>query len=453
MTDPVTESDSDSACRSGQPPGLRRILPAVLLLAAVHAAPPTAALAQTAAEDSVRARQGGPEFRPIGMELDQLMSVVGLLDRQAVRDKNTPYSSFGVFPKMEVTTGYETNLFRDDSRQHDKIVVLAPQLAVRSDWSRHSLALTLGSSIGRHARHDAEDYEDVRAALAGRIDASDRVSLTGSTEVARQHQLRGELLDPGAGSGATTFVRSSLTLGANYTGDAFRALTELSVADFDYDNDAGADNSVLNRRLTTLKVRGSYEFLPGTALFVEPSVNDRSYEVTRTSGGRLQDSDGVQTLVGVTWDVSGVTFVEFGVGYMRQDYDDPGFRTISGPSFSAKLIWNPTDLLTLEAEGGRSISETQNQNASGALVTRLGLRADYALRDNLMLSLSGRYSFEEIEGTGTENDRYVLDVEARYLMSGNLYLSARGGYDRRLSTEAGSSFSNLRASLTLGAQI
>jgi len=446
MAGPRRASNGTSAA------GLRRTLAVALLLAAVQASP-CATHAQTAADETVRARQGGPEFQPIGMELDRLMSVVGLVDKQEVRDRSTAYSSFVVFPKMEVTTGYETNLFRNDSRKHDRIVVMAPQVAVRSDWSRHSLSLGLGSSVGRHASNPSEDYEDLRATLAGQLDASDRVSVTASTQVARQHQQRGELLDPGSVAGATTYLESSFVLGANYSGDAFRGLTQLSVTGTDYDSEAGVDNSRLNRRLTVLKVRGAYEFMPGTALFVEPSINDRSYEVKRTSNGRLQDSDGAQMLVGLTWDVSGVTFAEFGVGYLRQDYDDPAFSTISGPSFSARLIWNPTDLLTLEADGGRTISETQDQDASGALVTRVGMRADYALRDNVVLSLSGRYSFEEIEGTNTENDRYVLNVEARYLLNENFYLRALGGYDRTISTNAGSSFSNLRASLTLGAQI
>lgn len=428
---------------------LRSILGAFCCLAVLVS---STASAQTAEEDSVLKRSR-PDFEPIGMELDQLMWMAGLLDEGAARDRSTGLASFLVFPKLDVTTAYESNLFRDRSRQHDRILVVSPELALRSDWERHNLEIVVGADIGRHLRNDTEDYEDVRGAVTGRLDVSEPVSVTAGAHVARRHQTRGTVLLDGRTGAAITYRESGFRLLGEYTGDAFRGLAEFSVNGTTYDSSAGVDNSDLDRVLTRLRVRGSYELVPGTSFFVQPSVNDRAHDRKRDFNGRLQDSNGWEMLAGVTWDVSGVTFAEFGAGYLRQSFDDPAFETVSGPSVSGKLIWNPADLWTLTGEIRRTIQETKQAGFAGVLATHFAARVDFDMRDDTILSLKGAHTIEDYQGGNRTDNRFGVEFEARHFVNRYFFLRFIAGYDKLNSEQVGGGFNNARTALTLGARI
>lgn len=89
------------------------------------------AAAQTALEDTVRARFPEAEYRPIGVDL-------GLND------------SFLLFPKAVVAVTRTDNLFRDGTdRIADEIVTFAPSVDLKSDWDNHALDLSFRGEIAR----------------------------------------------------------------------------------------------------------------------------------------------------------------------------------------------------------------------------------------------------------------------------------------------------------------
>jgi hypothetical protein len=410
------------------------------------------AIAQTAEEDSVRGRSR-PEFVPLGLELDQLLSTAGLVEPARARDRNTAAASFVVFPRLDIETAYETNLFRDTTNQVDRILVASPRVELRSDWANHRLSFGMGANVGRHDRHRTEDYEDLFVNAGGVADASEMLQLHGRVEVARLHLQRGTLIDSGRTGAAVEFDQSQIAFGAVFAPDRFLFHPEFTVVSEDYLGSDGTDNDDLDRAVATIKARFAYQWLPGTALFIEPSYNDRNYDRKRDVGGFLQDSHGTQTLVGFTWDVSGVTFLELGVGYLRQRFDEPSFGTVEGPAVSGRLVWNPLDSLTIDARLGRAVEEKRGVNLSGVLVTSLRSRIDYELFYDLLLSLSFDYAKEEDRFTRLTDNRFNTTFEARYLVNANWFAALTAGYDRLNAEADDSSFSNARASLRVGAQL
>lgn len=426
---------------------IRPVLAALfLMLAALPAA------AQTAEQDSVRGRSR-PEFAPLGLELDQLFGSLGLMDRETVQNKSSALSSFVVYPKAEVSANYESNLFRDASKQSDRILVFSPGFAVRSDWVNHALAFTLDTDIGRHDRHPSEDYNDVRATLNGRFDAADNLKLDGLVQIGQEHQRRGTLLDNGRTSAALVYRQSVAGFGARYTDDRLLVHPEFKITGERYQSTTGQSNADLDRVVTELKTRVAYELLPGTAAFVEPSYNNRDYRLQRDFNGYLQNSHGYQMLVGVTWDVSGVTFLEFGTGYLRQEFDDPTFGTIQGPALSGRMVWNPLDSLTLDLRVARDVEERRQPVVAGVLVTSLRSRLDYEMLYNLILSLRFDYADEADQNTSRDDNRFNTGFEARYLVNQNWYAGLVAGYEKLNSSLADAGYSNVLLSLRLGAQL
>lgn len=410
------------------------------------------AFAQTAESDTVRNR-ARPEFAPLGLELDDLAGAVGVLDAKTVHDKSSPLSSFVVFPKLELAGNYESNLFRDNTHQFDKIAVISPGFALRSDWENHALEFAVNADIGRHDRHPTEDYDDVRAILNGRFDLADNVQLNGLAQVGQEHLKRGTLLDDGRTTSAIVYRQSIIGFGGQYTGDRFQVKPQVKVTGEDYLSAAGLSNDDLDRAIVEVKTRVAYEWLPGTALFVEPSFNNRTYRLSRDFNGLLQDSHGYQMLAGVTWDVSGVTFIEFGTGYLRQEFEEPTFGTIEGPALSGRLVWNPLDPITLELRLGRDVQERRGQNQSGVLVTSIKSRVDYEMFYNLILSLTFDYANEADKATPRDDNRFNAGVEARYLVNQNFFAGLLTSYEKLNSNEETFGFRNLVVSLRLGAQL
>ena len=410
------------------------------------------AAAQTAEQDSVRGRSR-PEFAPLGLEVDQLFGALGLMDRKTVEDKSSGLSSFTVYPKAEVAANYESNLFRDTSKESDRILVFSPGFAVRSDWENHSLAFTLDTDIGRHDRHASEDYDDVRAILDGRFDAADNLQLDGLAEIGQEHQKRGTLQDNGRTSAALVFRRSIAGFGARYTSDRLLVRPQFKITGEDYQSTTGQNNDDLDRVVAELSTRVAYEWQPGTAVFVEPSYNNRDYRLQRDFNGFLQNSHGYQMLVGVTWDVSGVTFLEFGTGYLRQEFDDPNLGTIQGPALSGRLVWNPLDSITLDLRLARDVQERRQPEVAGVLVTSVRSRIDYEMLYNLILSLRFDYAEEADQSTPRDDNRFNSGFEARYLVDQNWYAGLVASYEKLNSNLEDVGFSNVLLSLRLGAQL
>jgi hypothetical protein len=422
------------------------LLVGVLLLTVAPAA------AQTAEQDAVRNRDR-PEFAPLGLELDQLFGSLGLVDRKTVEDKSSALSSFTFYPKAEVAADYETNLFRDNTRQADRILVLSPGFAVRSDWGNHSLALAVDTDIGRHDRHPSEDYDDVRATLDGRFDAADNFQLNGLVQVGQEHLKRGTLLDNGRTTSAVIYRRSVAGFGARYTSDRILVRPQFKVTGEDYLVSDGQSNDDLDRVIAEVNTRIAYEWLPGTAVFVEPSYNNRDYRLARDFSGFLQNSHGYQMLVGVTWDVSGVTFLEFGTGYLRQEFDDPAFGTVQGPALSGRLVWNPLDSVTFELRVVRDVEERRQQSLAGVLVTSIRSRLDYEMLYNVILSLRLDYADEADQNAPRDDNRFNTGVEARYLVDQHWYAGLAASYEKLNSNVDDAGYSNVLLSLRVGAQL
>ena len=412
-------------------------------------------MAQTAKQDSVQARPR-PDFTPFGLELDAMLSTVGLIDRQTVERKSSPLSSFIVFPKFELSTSYVSNLFRvEDDPVSDVIVALEPSLEVASDWANHSLALSGKARIGRHVDNVTEDFEDYQVKLAGSLDLSEALKGQGRMGYARRHEPRSDRDDPGrsAAPEPILFTSSTVHLGANYKADAALARFGFDADRLDFDDSGDFDADDRDRIEYGLKARLGYEFVPGTAVFVETGTTLTRYDQERDANGLEQDSQGYRFLVGATWDVTGVVFAEFGAGLLTEEYEEPTYKTETSLNFSGKLIWNPTDLLTVTADLARSIESTRQADVSGVLRTRMSGTVDYGILDNLILTWTVALIEDEFKGSGRKDSLIDTAFKAKYLIDRHWFAGLTVNYENRDSSLAGEDFSNLLLSARIGTQL
>lgn len=431
----------------------RGTMKAAFLAGAVAFSIPGGAQGQTADEDSV-ARRARPDFDPIGIELDEMLGVIGLVSKETIRQKSSPLSSFVVLPTFGITGTYESNIFLSNANAvADKRVTYNPGIAIQSDWSSHSFALAGSANVARYDENTKENFEDFQVQASGSLDIRDNKSLKLVAGYAQRHQERNAEDDPGQAFDPIVYTARFVDGTAEYNADAvllrFRAQTETQ----DYRDAQGLDNSVKNLTIVNLTARAGYEFTPGTTIFVEPKADFRSFERKRDTAGLLQDNYAMGGLVGVTWDLTGVTFAEFGIGLSRRSYDEPTFKTATNLDFSGRLVWNVTDLLTLSSNLNRTTAESSTVGESGVLTTVFTNRLDYEFLDNIIVTAGAGLTDSDNQQTARRDRTYDFDAGVTYLVNENWSAKLSVKESRRSSSLATKDYDSLVAGLTLTAKL
>ncbi|MCE2509414.1 MAG: outer membrane beta-barrel protein [Alphaproteobacteria bacterium] len=393
--------------------------------------------APTAKEDSVGSR-ARPDYDPLGIESRDLLTSMGL-----AADPFT--GSFLIFPKADVGFVYDDNIYRiETDERSDKILRFSPGVRIQSDWDNHLLTLRAGANIGRYQDNGSEDYEDFNFGGSGVVDLTERTSVGGGISFAKSHTDRASPDDSGQGIPLTDTFQTTYRLNAAFKGErfSFRTDGEWTVLDFD---DAGPiNNDDQDRDEYRFSFRVGYEFLRGTTLFVQPSYKLVEYDQSLDDGGRQRSSDGYRLLSGLEWDISGVTFLKIGAGFLEQKFDDVLFGTVSGPAFTVDFVWNATDLMTFTLELDRTVEETTLVNASGILNTKWSFAVDYDPLENLIFTLGGSMKNEDYEGVTREEDTLRFHFIVKYLIHPEWVTEFRYQYEDRDSNEIGESYKDNR---------
>jgi hypothetical protein len=406
----------------------------------------------TAKDDAVRNRPH-PLPGPVGIELDEILGHIGLLSASTVENKSSPLSSFLVHPKAEAEVRHETNLYYEkDNPVADQTAVLRPELAIVSDWANHDFKFGAGGEIGIHRRASSEDYQDAFVGLDGRIDVTDELRAYAGARLERRHESRGRPDDPGRAVDPIVDYAQLYKLGGEYKPDRFLFRGDLSTTVLSYVDSAGFDGGERDRQDYNAALRLGYELLPGTTSFIEQRANLIDYRRDVDAFGFRQGAHGYETLAGATWHISGVTFAELAAGYLLEEYDEGRFQPVKGPTFSATITWNATDLMTLTANGARTIEETASAEASGIFVTSANVAADFELRYDLILTLAVRYRNEDTRGLDRKEDVVGAFLEASYRLDPNLYASFRFDHSQRFSAERLREYSAETVSTRIGVQ-
>jgi hypothetical protein len=422
-------------------------LRSTLVMAMLAPAFPAVVAAQTAEQDSVQKRSR-PDFDPIGIELDEFLGVVGLVSAKTIAQKSSPLSSFVVKPSFSVTGIYDSNIFLTENNVvGDKRVEYRPQVAIQSDWGRHSFGITGFGVLGRYAEYTDEDFDDYQVQADGRLDIHDNKKIVLLAGIAQRHEERDEEDDPGRGFKPTVSFNRFAKLTFEYLADVFLTRFKFDVEHQDFKNSAGINNDARDETIIETSLRLGYEFAPGTTVFIEPNGDFRNFDKERDTAGNLQDSWAAGSLFGMTFEVTGVTFLEFGVGFEYRSFDDPLFDSQFNIDLSLKHIWNVTDLVSLTTNLERTFEDSATPGVAGVTNYKLSTALDYEFLDDVILTGGLGLSFSENSQTSRE------DTNVNYLVNENWTAQLKLGYDTRSSTLVGESYDNYSASFGLALKI
>jgi hypothetical protein len=331
---------------------------------------------------------------------------------------------FLIYPSTSVSGSYNDNILAtNDDEQDDFIFTVSPQIAVRSNFPRHSLNFAVQSDVGRYVDHTDEDFWDFGAAMAGRLDITRNNRLTGSINAGREHEARDDPDDPGADVSREPVKYWVYGGTAGFEQDFnrfnFGLLGTFERNDYEEED---ANEDVRDANLYGARLRTGY--------FISPRINtflQGGYErEQRDASNRSQRDNNVYSAgVGTAIDFTGLLFGEAVVGWATQEFDDSQFQGSSGFTYGVNLTWNPTQLtsLRLDGVGGYEPSDVGASN----LTHQIGLRVDHELLRNVLIGGGVSYTRDDFQDSGGRVDnRYDVGPDITYLL--NRYLSVGAGY-------------------------
>lgn len=332
--------------------------------------------------------------------------------RKAHSEPEDPYAPLGVhagaftlFPAIELIGGYDTNPAHAPGGRGASLYSVAPELQMRSNWSRHELKADLRGSYTGYSPDATPTLS--RPNFNGKVNG--RVDVTRDTRIDLGTRLLVSTDNPGSpnlqpglaklpvfttfgGSGGVTHQFNRFELGIK--GDVERTVYQNSTLT-DGSTDSNADRQY-NQYTGTL--RGGYELMPGVKPYVEVSADSRVHDLATDFDRFQRDSTGLTGKVGSTFELARRLTGEIAVGYTRRNYVDPRFDTLNALIGNASLIWTANALTTVKLTASSAVGESAVPGVSGILYRDVGLQIDHALRRWLIATAKFGFGVDTYKG-------------------------------------------------------
>ncbi|WP_454758328.1 outer membrane beta-barrel protein [Caulobacter segnis] len=353
---------------------------------------------------------------------------------------------FTLYPRVTVDFEHNDNIYAvATAKTDDNIWRVKPELAVRSDWSRHALGFFAGGNVIRYSDKGTEDTEEYTLSANGRLDVARGSNITASGQYQRLTEPRTSIT-AGSPAGATPkpvqydLVTSSLAVTKEF--NRLRVTGRLDDRDFNY-KDQGSlifNQNTRDRNELSYGAKAEYAVSPDTALYVSATGNKKDYDTNLAAFDRT--SDGYVVGVGANFDVSELVRGDLQVGYMKQSYDRAAFKSIDGVNVLGRLEWFPTQLTTLGVNGSRTIEESVAPGSPGFVSSNIGASIDHELLRNVLLSASYTHGKDQYEQIARDDKRDNFSATATYLLNRRVGVFLTYNYLKQDSTGAakGASF-------------
>lgn len=323
-------------------------------------------------------------------------------------------------PVVETALVYDSNIFRTETAaRSDLISRTRAEAALRSDWRRHSVALSAEMEKGVFASSAADDYLEASAQLEGVLDVTRDARLRLRAGIAREREMRG-------GDDAPAELDGPVGLGAffaeatgQYAPGRLRLQPSLAWRRLDFQDatllsGATEDQDDRDRASLSASLFAGWRRTRRTELFAEASATLIDFDDPADRSGFDRDGASLRALIGARLDVSAFLEGSAAVGFARRSYDDPALPDFAGPVAEVDLKWLPTRLITLRLGLSRRIEETTVPGASGADVSTAALSADWSIRRFVTLNARLGLESRRFRGAGRTDETITAGIGAEW---------------------------------------
>ncbi|MDF1719731.1 MAG: outer membrane beta-barrel protein [Minwuia sp.] len=409
----------------------------------------------TAKQDAVlqRARR---EYNAIGFEAGGLFLDVEHLGR------GQPFESFLIFPKVDIGLTFDDNIFATNGGEKaDFIGSVAPSVRLVSNWDNHEVFAEGSARFSRHLSNGAENSREHGFATGGKLEISEFESVKLRLGFDRKIAPRGDAINNVGGDEPSVRYEYGLAGTWEYKRDKFlwRAKGAAQRKDF-VDTPAGAGEIEADRNDSWEfggAVRIGWEEWEGTTLFIEPGVKTVVHDLQFDGAGVERDFSSATALVGFTYDLTAVTFLEGAIGLGYATFADRNSSNLLFLDGKLDFVWNPHDSWTFLAGYERNVqSTTAITNVNGvnvpdtAIITHeLSVGAQLEITYELLAGMKTSFAHTSSISGNTVDDVFNNELSLLWLMNENMRLRGFWDFTNFGSTDANRQFLRNRLGVVL----
>jgi hypothetical protein len=368
---------------------------------------------------------------------DEFAPAPAPLRKRKRTDTTDPYDPLGVRagafilrPAIELTGGYNSNPSQATTPDGNALLIVAPELQVQSDWSRHELRADLRGSYTAFPGLNVSPSPDrplIDAKVDGRIDVSHqtRLDLEGRFRLSTEDPNSPNL--PAGLQQLPISLASGVTAGITHAFNRFEVGLKGSFDRITYAPSQLTDGEVIsnedrNYNQYAVKLRGAYEVMPGVKPFIELGGDTRIHDLPVDSAGFHRDSLAAVASVGSTIEFSRQLTGSASIGYAQRNYQDPKLTDLVGIVADGLLVWAATPLTKVTLTARSTVEESTLAGVSGVLQRDFGIQVDHSFRRWLIGTLKFGYGNSEYVGSTREDQRWVVGGQITYKMSREAWL-------------------------------
>jgi hypothetical protein len=364
--------------------------------------------------------------------------------REGLDPKGLDLGAFRLFPSLTVSETYDDNIFADeDGEEADFITSITGGAQLRSEWTRHDFTFDTRVRHQKFLDNDEQDRTEYFLRPTMKFDLEGRDKAVISAEHSRRAIGRSDPEDDDDEK-PTQFNR--FAVGGEYIHRINRVFFGLE-GEARRDDYFTSGDDVRDRFEYRFGLPVGYEVSAKTDVKVEPFVRRRDFDEDNAAGAD-RDSVAAGALVGIDTELSPLFDLNFDVGFIANDFDDPRFDSRVDLIFAGEAIWYATPRTTVFGRAARRDLATSTSNASSKTQTSAGLEVQQELQRNLLLRVDLQYLNDDFHDDDRADDRANAAVELEYLLNRNLSLVTDVRHEERWSNVEGEDFS--RNLITLG---
>ncbi len=192
---------------------------------------------------------------------------------------------------------------------------------------------------------------------------------------------------------------------------------------------------VRDYREDELTLRGTYEFNPDLAVYMEGELSQDVYKQPVSVTGLTRDSTGYATLAGMTFALNDVVFGDISLGWGEQSSIDEGTAPIEGVLLNADVVWMPTPMTMVEFIASSTIAPASLVDSLGAVSRTYQLSLQQAFWRFFVVG--GYLSYETADYTDNPlvDERLREGLTMEYFFNPNMSLYTRYEHTDFMSTD------------------
>jgi hypothetical protein len=358
---------------------------------------------------------------------------------------------FVLFPQVEVTPGYTSNVFGSNvDKRSDALLLVNPSISVRSRWSRNMLNAVAEGRFQRHLSNTIRDNDGYNAMVEGRIGIREGSNFYGQVRSERVYieQYTGDF--PANAASPVPLDRQSAIVRGTYQGGAFRLIGNMDVTRLDFSPTRTLDGVTLDQDFRDETVwrwsgRAEYRLSPARVVFAQATYMIHDY-TSPSASQPDRTGDETRLVAGISFYPTPLLRTRLAVGYLSRRYDDPGVSDLGGLAVDLQADYLVSQLTTVSLAARRDVQDAILPDSPGFTATRVQARVDHEYLRNLLLHAQVAFEKDNFVDIDRRDTQFRLEAGASYTPFRRIVFDPTAQFIKRDSkgTVPGQRFDELR---------